>query len=33
LATQADGTLVADIVDPHLLHLADALPRLQGLVL
>lgn len=32
-ATQADGTVVADIVDPHSLHLADALPKLQGLVL
>ncbi|MDP1707549.1 MAG: DEAD/DEAH box helicase family protein [Gammaproteobacteria bacterium] len=32
-ATQADGTLVADIVDPHSLHLADALPKLQGLAL
>lgn len=30
-ATQADGTVVADIVDPHSLHLADALPKLQGL--
>lgn len=33
LASQADGTLVADIVDPHSLHLADALPKLQGLSL
>ena len=32
-ATQADGTVVADIVDPHSLHLADALPKLQGLAL
>jgi type III restriction enzyme len=32
-ATQVDGTLVADIVDPHGLHLADALPKLQGLAL
>ncbi len=32
-ATQADGTVVADIVDPHGLHLADALPKLQGLAL
>jgi hypothetical protein len=32
-ATQTDGTLVADIVDPHGLHLADALPKLQGLAL
>jgi type III restriction enzyme len=30
-ATQADGTIVADIVDPHGVHLADALPKLQGL--
>lgn len=30
-ATEADGTAVADIVDPHSLHLADALPKLQGL--
>jgi len=28
-----DGTVVADIVDPHSLHLADALPKLQGLAL
>jgi len=32
-ATEADGTVVADIVDPHGLHLADALPKLQGLAL
>ncbi len=32
-ATEADGTIVADIVDPHGLHLADALPKLQGLAL
>jgi type III restriction enzyme len=32
-ATQADGTVVANIVDPHGLHLADALPKLQGLAL
>ena len=32
-ATQSDGTVVADIVDPHGLHLADALPKLQGLAL
>ena len=32
-ATQADGTVVADIIDPHGLHLADALPKLQGLAL
>lgn len=31
--TEADGTVVADIVDPHGLHLADALPKLQGLAL
>jgi type III restriction enzyme len=30
-ATQADGTIVADIVDPHGLHLADALSKLKGL--
>ena len=32
-AKQADGTVAADIVDPHSLHLADALPKLQGLAL
>lgn len=32
-ATQANGTVVADIVDPHGLYLADALPKLQGLAL
>ena len=32
-ATQKDGTVAADIVDPHSLHLADALPKLQGLAL
>ena len=32
-ATQEDGTIVADIVDPHGLHLADALPKMQGLAL
>jgi hypothetical protein len=32
-ATQADGTVVANIVDPHSLHLADALDKLQGLAL
>lgn len=32
-AKQADGTAIADIVDPHGLHLADALPKLQGLAL
>lgn len=26
-----DGTVVADIVDPHGFHLADAMPKLQGL--
>lgn len=30
-ASVADGTIVADIVDPHGYHLADALPKLQGL--
>lgn len=28
---EQDGQVVADIVDPHGLHLADALPKLQGL--
>jgi hypothetical protein len=32
-ATQPDGTVVADIVDPHGLHLVVALPKLQGLAL
>jgi type III restriction enzyme len=32
-ATQTDGTIVADIVDPHGVHLSDALPKLQGLAL
>ncbi|MEQ1795018.1 MAG: DEAD/DEAH box helicase family protein [Nitrospira sp.] len=32
-AAQADGTVVADLVDPHGLHLADALPKLRGLAL
>lgn len=32
-ATQDDGKIVADIVDPHGLYLADALPKLKGLVL
>lgn len=32
-AMQGDGTVVVDIVDPHSLHLADALPKLQGLAL
>ncbi|RYY74251.1 MAG: type III restriction endonuclease subunit R [Gammaproteobacteria bacterium] len=31
--TQSDGTVTADIVDPHGIHLADALPKLQGLAL
>ncbi|OLT39428.1 type III restriction endonuclease subunit R [Serinicoccus sp. CNJ-927] len=31
-ATQHDGTHVADLVDPHGHHLADALPKLRGLV-
>ena len=26
-----DGSIVADIVDPHSYHLADAVPKLQGL--
>lgn len=30
-AEQPDGKVVADIVDPHSLHLADALPKLQGI--
>ncbi len=30
-ATQDDGSVVADIVDPHGTHLADALPKLKGL--
>lgn len=32
-ASLEDGTVVADIVDPHGHHLADALPKLQGLAL
>jgi len=32
-AMQEDETIVADLVDPHSLHLADALPKLQGLAL
>lgn len=28
---EADGALVADLVDPHGVHLADALPKLRGL--
>jgi type III restriction enzyme len=31
--TLDDGTVGADIVDPHGLHLADALPKLRGLAL
>jgi type III restriction enzyme len=30
-STLDDGRVVADLVDPHSLHLADALPKLQGL--
>lgn len=30
-ATQHDGTVVADVVDPHGHHLSDALPKLRGL--
>ncbi|MBT2326488.1 DEAD/DEAH box helicase family protein [Variovorax paradoxus] len=30
-ATQNDGTIVADIIDPHGHHLGDALPKLRGL--
>jgi hypothetical protein len=30
-ARQADGAVVADVVDPHGIHLADALPKLRGL--
>jgi hypothetical protein len=33
IAAADDGTLVADLVDPHGLHLADALPKLRGLAL
>ena len=32
-STLADGTVVADIVDPHGHHLTDALPKLKGLAL
>ncbi len=32
-AKRSDGKIVADIIDPHGLHLADALPKLQGLAL
>jgi type III restriction enzyme len=28
---EQDGKVVADIVDPHGIHLADALPKLKGL--
>ena len=28
---EQDGKVVADIIDPHGFHLADALPKLQGL--
>lgn len=30
---EQDGKAVADLIDPHGLHLADALPKLQGLAL
>jgi type III restriction enzyme len=30
-ATKQDGTVVADIVDPHATHLSDAAPKLKGL--
>ena len=30
-ASLDDGTIAADIVDPHSFHLADSLPKLQGL--
>lgn len=30
-ATQKDGSVVADVVDPHGHHFSDALPKLQGL--
>ena len=30
-AKQQNGTIVADIIDPHSYHLGDALPKLQGL--
>ena len=32
-AKDTDGVLVVDLVDPHGLHLADALPKLRGLAL
>jgi type III restriction enzyme len=28
---QTDGTVIADIIDPHGIHFADALPKLRGL--
>jgi len=28
---EKDGKIVADIIDPHSIHLADAIPKLQGL--
>jgi type III restriction enzyme len=31
IAQAEDGAWVADLVDPHSLHLADALPKLRGL--
>ena len=30
---EQDGKMVVDLVDPHGLHLADALPKLKGLAL
>lgn len=32
-AVEEDGTVVADIIDPHGTHLSDSLPKLQGLAL
>lgn len=32
-AVQEDGTIVTALIDPHGLHLADALPKLRGLAL
>lgn len=32
-STIGKGKIVADIIDPHSLHLADALPKLQGLAI
>ena len=29
--TRVDGNIVADLIDPHGVHLADAVPKLQGL--